>query len=134
MEYVVNKVDDFRRQGFSVEEAAAKAKISVHFATYYAYKRSLNKMNEKLKKQENKSEKVSNVTDIIPVSLVPMPIKTRKKRAYNKKPDHDVPTAPYTIEYVHEKKPPKNKQEIIMMIGNAESLLDFLKMRGDKYE
>ena len=126
MEAVIAKVDEFRKQGINVEEAMKKAKINLHFSTYYTYKRKLGKIEkEKLKKSEIKPEIKNEIFDVPNIEIK----KPKPKRAYNTSPKKDVPTVPHTIEYI-EKKKPKSKQEIIMMIGNAEALIDFLRMKG----
>lgn len=120
MEAVVAKVDDLRKQGYNVEDAMKKTKINLHFSTYYAYKRKLKKSGIK---PEIKNETIPELV---------MPDIKKPKRTYNTRPKKDVPTVPHSIEYIHTEKRKNPKQEIIMMIGNAEALIEFLKMKGNQ--
>ena len=142
MEAVVQKVDELRSQGLSAEEAVAKAKLPLHFSTYYVYRRKLAKLANKPVATRSKQKKDIEIkkTSIMPAKRS---YKPRHKKDLPIKDVKDIivatqdtfPMIPHTIEYIQpndKKKKPAKEKEMIMMIGNAEALLDFIKkMKGD---
>lgn len=97
---------------------------------------NINDIKEKIKKVDALREDGFNLKDALKKSKTELTAsqyyyynKTQRPKA-KKRVDPLRPTIPHTIEYIKEtpnSKEPKKKQELLMMLGSPEALLDFVK-------